>query len=114
MALKRPGSIRKALDHLPKGLDETYNRIVRAIEDGGQDDGPIAQRCLLWIAGAFTPLTLDQLEEAIMIETERSSLNNDEGVRDPRDIVVACGSLVFHDEKTGVVALSHYSVKVRY
>ena len=92
-----------------QGLDETYNRIVRAIEDGGQDDGSIAQRCLLWIAGAFTPLTLDQLEEAIMIDG-RSSLNNDEGVRDPRDIVVAC----FHDEKTGVVALSHYSVKVRY
>jgi hypothetical protein len=30
---------------------------------------------------------------------------------DPMDIVAACGSLVIYNEKTGVVALSHYSVK---
>ncbi|OJA07585.1 hypothetical protein AZE42_08996 [Rhizopogon vesiculosus] len=111
MALKSPDSVRRALDHLPKGLDETYDRIIRAIEQRGPDDGPIAQRCLLWLAGAFTPLTLDQLEEAIMIETGWSSLNEGKGVMDPRDIVVACGSLVIYDEKTRVIALSHYSVK---
>jgi len=110
--LKRPDSIRKAINDLPAGLDETYDRIIRAIEDGGKDDGPIAQRCLLWLAGAFTPLTLAQLDEAIMIETGRSSLNNDKGVIEPTDIVVACRSLVIYNEMTGVVALSHYSVKV--
>jgi hypothetical protein len=67
---------------------------------------------LLWLAGALSPLTLDQLNEAIMIEVGQSNLNPKRGVIDPMDIMTACGSLVTYDEKTGVVALSHYSVKV--
>jgi hypothetical protein len=112
MTCKRPDSIRKALDDLPAGLYETYDRIIHSIEERGKDDGPIAQRCLLLLAGAFTPLTLDQLNEAMMIEVGRSSLNEDLGVVDTMDIVTACGSLVSYNETNGVVALSHYSVKV--
>ncbi|KAG0694295.1 hypothetical protein DFH29DRAFT_838658, partial [Suillus ampliporus] len=47
----------------------------------------------------------------MMIEVGRSSLNPDLGVIDCMDIVVACGSLVAYDEATGVITLSHYSVK---
>ncbi|KAG1778802.1 hypothetical protein EV702DRAFT_1195823 [Suillus placidus] len=111
MKCKRPDSIRKALDDLPARLYETYDRIIHSIEERGQDDGPIAQRCLLLLAGAFTPLTLNQLNEAMMIEVGRPSLNEKLGVTDTMDIVAACGSLVTYDEKTGVVALSHYSVQ---
>ncbi|KAG2361076.1 hypothetical protein BDR07DRAFT_92659 [Suillus spraguei] len=111
MTCKRPASIRKALDDLPAGLYETYNRIIRCIEERGEDDGLIAQRCLLFVAGTFTPLTLDQLNEAMMIEVGQTSLNQDLGVTNPMDIVAACGSLVAYNEKTGIVALSHYSVK---
>ncbi|KAG2361082.1 hypothetical protein BDR07DRAFT_1410806 [Suillus spraguei] len=77
---KRPDSIRKALDDLPAGLYETYDRIIHSIDERGKDDGPIAQRCLLFLA-------------------------------DTMDIIAACGSLVTYNEKTGIVALSHYSVK---
>ncbi|KAG1819004.1 uncharacterized protein BJ212DRAFT_68873 [Suillus subaureus] len=114
MTCKRPDSIRKALDDLPAGLYETYDRIIHSIEERGKDDGPIAQRCLLLLAGAFTPLTLDQLNEAMMIEIGRATLDEDLGVMDTMDIVGACGSLVTYNEKTGVVALSHYSVKVSF
>ncbi|KAG2068548.1 hypothetical protein BDR04DRAFT_1143813 [Suillus decipiens] len=55
---------------------------------------------------------LDQLNEVMMIEVGQSNLNPDLGVIDPMDIVVACTSLVTYNEKTGVVNLSHYSVKV--
>ncbi|KAG2040629.1 hypothetical protein BDR03DRAFT_1007827 [Suillus americanus] len=51
------------------------------------------------------------LNEAMMIEVGQSNLNPDLGVMDPMDIVAACGSLVTYNEKTRVVALSHYSVK---
>jgi ankyrin repeat protein len=110
MTCKRPDSIRKALDDLPAGLYETYDRIIHSIEERGKDDGPIAQRCLLFVTGAFTPLTLDELNEAMMIEVGRPSLNEDLGVADTMDIVAACGSLVTYNENTRVVALSHYSV----
>ncbi|KAG1872450.1 hypothetical protein DFJ58DRAFT_741853 [Suillus subalutaceus] len=51
------------------------------------------------------------LNEAMMIEVGQSNLSPDLGVMDPMDIVTACGSLVTYNENTGVVALSHYSVK---
>ncbi|KAG2076221.1 hypothetical protein BDR04DRAFT_1090139 [Suillus decipiens] len=111
VACKTPGSIRKALDDLPAGLDETYDRIIFSIEEKWKDDGPIAQRCLLLLAGAFIPLTLDQLNEAMMIEVGRPSLNEDLRVMDTMDIIAACGSLVAYNANTGIVSLSHYSVK---
>ncbi|KAG2751657.1 hypothetical protein P692DRAFT_20674847, partial [Suillus brevipes Sb2] len=108
---KRHIDIETALDNLPEGLYETYDRIILAIKQRGRSDNQIA-RCLLWLAGALSPLTLDQLNEAIMIEVGQSNLNPKRGVIDPMDIMTACRSLVTYDEKTGVVALSHYSVKV--
>ncbi|KAG1720150.1 hypothetical protein EDB19DRAFT_1965798 [Suillus lakei] len=111
MVCKRHVDIEIALDNLPAGLHETYDRIIQAIQKRGQGDDQIVRSCLLWLAITFTPLTLDQLHEAMMIKVGQSSLNSDLGVISPMDIVVACGNLVTYDEKTGVVALSHYSVK---
>jgi hypothetical protein len=112
VACKRHVDIEAALDNLPAGLYETYDRIIQAIKQRGRSDEQITQNCLFWLAGTFTPLTLDQLNEAMMIEVGQSNLNPDLGVTDPMDIVAACGSLVTYNEKTRVVALSHYSVKV--
>ncbi|KAG2361071.1 hypothetical protein BDR07DRAFT_1610413 [Suillus spraguei] len=111
VACKRHVDIEAALDNLPAGLYETYDRIIQAIKQRGRSDDQIARSCLLWLAGTFTPLTLDQLNEAMTIEVGRSNLNPNLGVMDPMDIVTACGSLVSYNEKTGIVALSHYSVK---
>ncbi|KAG0692612.1 hypothetical protein DFH29DRAFT_1084611 [Suillus ampliporus] len=66
---------------------------------------------LALLAGTFDPLTLDELNEAMMIEVGESRLNRDLRVNVPMDIVVACGSLVAYDEETRIVSLSHYSVK---
>ncbi|KAG1793063.1 uncharacterized protein HD556DRAFT_517086 [Suillus plorans] len=111
VACKRRIDIEAALDNLPAGLYETYDRIIQAIKRRGRSDYQIARSCLLWLAGTFTPLTLDQLNEAMMIKVGQSNLNPDLGVMDPMDIVAACGSLVTYNEKTQVVTLSHYSVK---
>jgi len=112
MTCKRRIDIEAALDNLPAGLYETYDRIIQAIKQRGPSDDQIARSCLLWLAGTFTPLTLDQLNEAMMIEVGQSDLNPDLGVMDPMDVVAACGSLVTYNEKTRIVSLSHYSVKV--
>ncbi|KAG2076223.1 hypothetical protein BDR04DRAFT_1090142 [Suillus decipiens] len=111
VACKRHIDIEAALDNLPAGLYETYDRIIQAIKQRGRSDEQISRSCLLWLAGTFTPLTLDQLNEAMMIEVGQSNLNPNLGAMDPMDIVAACGSLVTYNEKTGVITLSHYSVK---
>ncbi|KAG1889972.1 hypothetical protein F4604DRAFT_641734 [Suillus subluteus] len=111
VACKKPVDIEPTLDKIPAGLNETYNRIIEAIGRRGPRDNQIAHSCLLWLAGAFTPLTFDQLNEAMMIEVGRPKLNLNYGVKNPMDIVAACGGLVTYDKTTGVVALFHPSVK---
>ncbi|KAG1871313.1 hypothetical protein DFJ58DRAFT_722735 [Suillus subalutaceus] len=103
--------IEPTLDKIPAGLYETYNRIIEAIGRRGPRDNQIAHSCLLWLAGAFTPLVFYQLNGAMMIEVGQPKLNLNYGVKNPMDIVAACGSLVTYDEKTRVVALFHHSVK---
>ncbi|KAG1889986.1 hypothetical protein F4604DRAFT_1949820 [Suillus subluteus] len=111
VACKKTVDIEPTLDKIPAGLYETYNRIIEAIGRRGPRDNQIAHSCLLWLAGAFTSLTFDQLNEVMMIEVGRPKLNLNYGVKNPMDIVAACGSLVTYDEKTRVVALFHHSVK---
>ncbi|KAG1832856.1 hypothetical protein DFJ58DRAFT_671020 [Suillus subalutaceus] len=112
VACKRLVDIKEALNNLPAGLYETYDRVFQTIKQRGRSDDQIARSYLLWLAGALTPLMLDQLKEAMMIEVGKSKLNPNLGVMDPLDIVAACGNLVAYDKKTSAVALSHYSVKV--
>jgi hypothetical protein len=54
--------IRAALEQLPKGLDETYQRCMRRIEDT-KDLSPI--KALKWISYATRPLHIEELREAI-------------------------------------------------
>jgi hypothetical protein len=52
--------------------------------------------------------------EALRIDLERSTLNNDMAPMHETNLLRACGSLVTHNEETGIVELSHFSVKVGY
>jgi ankyrin repeat protein len=58
-----PG-IEKALQTLPKGLDETYERILLSIKP---DNIAIIATMLKWISLAMFPLTVPQLAEAMRI-----------------------------------------------
>lgn len=66
----------------------------------------------MWLVTSLAPLTLPQLVEALKIEYGKLTLNDDLSVMHDADLLEICGSLVNFDEKTGLVALSHYSVQV--
>ncbi|EIM86656.1 uncharacterized protein STEHIDRAFT_156959 [Stereum hirsutum FP-91666 SS1] len=67
--LSRLSDLLMALGSLPKGLHETYERILeRIINDKRKESRVVAQRVLGWIIGAHRPLTLTEVEEAIKIE----------------------------------------------
>ncbi|KAF9242323.1 ankyrin repeat-containing domain protein [Melanogaster broomeanus] len=104
------GDIRTVLDTLPTGLFETYGRILSTIEEK-EFDGAVASRALMWLVAALEPLTLFQLGEALKLELGRPTLNNDIAPMHDIDILDICGSLLSYDEKSGIVFLSHYSVK---
>ncbi|KAF9224620.1 ankyrin [Gyrodon lividus] len=104
------GEIRKTLRSLPIGLDETYERILLTI-DGKEFQGKLVRRALFWLVAALRPLHLPDIIEALKIDLERRTLNEDIGPMSEIVFLDACGSLVTHNEETGVVSLSHFSVK---
>ena len=103
--------VRDALDNLPEGLDETYERILLAI-DTKYREGQLARRALTWLVAALRPLRISELMECLSIKLETRTLDSDSGPMHCGALLDACGSLVSYTEKTGIVILSHFSVKV--
>ncbi|KAG2106634.1 ankyrin repeat-containing domain protein [Suillus discolor] len=103
--------ISDSLKSLPKGLYETYDRILQAIEEAGPDRRSIVERTLMWLVASLEPLNLYQLVEALSIEIGSTTLNQNLSVMSPTDLLEICSFLVSFDERTCVVTLSHYSVR---
>lgn len=103
----------KALDDLPEGLDETYERILRAIDTKARE-GQLALRALVWLVAALRPLRIDELMEGLAVDLEQRTLDHSVGPMHREALLSACGSLVTYNEKTSMIILSHFSVKVSF
>jgi ankyrin repeat protein len=113
--------LRKALATLPPTLDQTYDRILCAISEA---DSKYAMRILRWLVCSIRPLCVEEVAEAVAIDTSRSpAFDPDEILEDPLDVLSICGGLVtltttsksdlydrpFNSQR--IVALAHYSVQ---
>jgi len=74
--------------------------------------GQLAQRALIWLMAALRPLRLVEIMEALSINLRTRTLDADIGPMHRGALLDACGSLVTYTEKTGIIILSHASVKV--
>ncbi|EGE85243.1 hypothetical protein RJZ56_001812 [Blastomyces dermatitidis] len=104
--LRTNSSIKFALRGLPRDLDETYERILSRISE---PDIPLARQALLWLAYSSRPLTLTELAEGAVLRPNITTLDPEDRLRDPEDILEACGSLVSIDGPH--VILAHNSVR---
>lgn len=87
------GKVRRALKDLPKTLDETYARILYAIEEG--QNAEVALKILTWLSYAERPLTTTEVSQVTGIVTgEECRFDKDEVVEDSNDILRICSSLV--------------------
>ncbi|KAG6377683.1 ankyrin repeat-containing domain protein [Boletus reticuloceps] len=101
--------VRNALNSLPEGLDETYERILLRI-DMKHREGQLARRALTWLVAAVRPLQISELMEGLSINLQTRTLDRDSGPMHHGALLEACGSLVTCSEKTGIIVLSHFSV----
>ena len=99
--------VHNALTSLPRGLSETYNRILDGILP---ENEVLATRALRWLAYAMVPLSLVELVEAIAVDEDSPSLDGLQKLFVPEDIFDICGSLVRRSEVTGMLGLAHGSV----
>ena len=124
--------LRKALVELPPTLDETYDRILCAIDN---DHSTYALRILHWLAFSARPLLIEEVAEVVAIDPERDpAFDKEQVLEDPLDALTVCSSLLSVSNEEGpsskeeedslpeemerpskpsrrVVALAHYSVK---
>ncbi|KAK0968242.1 hypothetical protein LTR54_018228 [Friedmanniomyces endolithicus] len=86
--------VRRALRDLPKTLDNTYARILSRIDEG--QNAEEALKILRSLAYAERPLTANEVLEVTGILTEKDSshFDEDEVLRDSRDSLRICFSLV--------------------
>ena len=106
--LSRDSARRAAIDCLPRGLPETYKRILDRVDT--VDNAEIGRRALAWLLYSMRPLRLSHLATAASIDPgfpfdSEQRLGDDETIRD------ICGSLIKINTETNIVELSHISVK---
>ncbi|UKZ71720.1 uncharacterized protein TrAtP1_012668 [Trichoderma atroviride] len=108
---RSPAEIRRALEQLPQGLDETYERILRSIDPVYQTQ---AASCLKWLAFSLCTLTVDELAEIFILRPENDTMiDEDDRVFNSEDVLVYLHGLIIveMDRETKYVRLSHYSIK---
>jgi len=109
-----PGRIRRALDELPKSLDETYER---TLEDIGDQNWEYAHRLFQCVAAASRPLSVKELAEFLAFDFEAESTPEyleDWRPEDPGHAVLStCSSLltVVGVDESRVIQFAHFSVK---
>jgi ankyrin repeat protein len=106
--------VRRTLEELPKSLEETYERILKGIDQANRED---AYRLLQCLAVAVRPLHIEELVAALAVESNKGGLprlNADWRWEDRGESALsACSQLVtvISNNDSRVVQFSHSSVK---
>jgi hypothetical protein len=109
-----PGAVTKALDTLPKTLDETYNRILSQIDSEYLDD---ACRLLQWLVYSKRTMFLDELADVLTITLgPEPYFDVDSRLDNTRNVLTICSSFIqisAPEEASGCeeIRLAHSSVK---
>ncbi|KAL0633008.1 hypothetical protein Q9L58_008114 [Maublancomyces gigas] len=100
--------IREVLRSLPKGLTETYTRILERVSKSRKPD--VAKRVFHWLTVARRPLLLDELAESTALEPGRVW---DERYRPTSNerVLQNCGNLVLLRREDNTVQFAHSTVK---
>lgn len=88
---ERSKEVRRTLDCLPRALEETYNRILSHVSPA---DEILLHKVLSWLAFAFSPLTLEELWEAVAVEPGASNIDAKSRLRSPQDLLSLAHSLI--------------------
>jgi hypothetical protein len=84
--------LQKSLQNLPRTLDETYDRILCAIDD---DYYGYASSILQWLAFSARPLQMEEVAETVAITIDGTPIfDKDQVLTDPSDVLRICSSLV--------------------
>ncbi|KUJ13873.1 uncharacterized protein LY89DRAFT_753194 [Mollisia scopiformis] len=103
-------TIRAALRNLPKGLDDTYDRMLQGVAPQYQQR---VAGVLKWLAFSLRPLTLDEVAEAFILDPEKEvPFDEDERIF---NVLTHLTGLVIQvpigDDGDPQIQLAHFSIK---
>ena len=105
-----PRAVRTALENLPAGLEDTYQKVLQRIDSQNADDREMANTVLLWLCCAQRPLTLSELQHALSLDTD--CLEFDPQSVTEQDLLLSiCAGLVIVDPESGIIRLVHYTAQ---
>jgi ankyrin repeat protein len=102
--------VRKALENLPKELDDTYDEAMQRIWSQDEEDAKLAEQVLSWISYAFTPLTVIKVQHALAAESGDEDFDED-ALPDEDVLVSVCAGLVTIDQESKIIRLVHYTTQ---
>jgi hypothetical protein len=97
-------SVRRTLEELPHGLDAIYDDAMHRIESQTPECVEIAKKVLCWVAFSLRPLSIPELQHALVIEPGLCELEHDD-FPDDEMMISACAGLVVVETKTNMVRL---------
>lgn len=112
---RTPLAMRSALSTMPMTLNDSYARVLSSISsETGSQDHILLRKTLLWLCFAARPLTLLELSDAVVIDEtteDMTDLGDDSRLFEPSCLIDLAQGLVLYDSTSGIVSLSHSSVK---
>ena len=100
--------VEAALDDIPKGLNTTYTRMLRQIDNQEPYMRALALRCFAWVIHAKRPLSAPELQDAVA--TESPCRNREDLELDEVNVILkACANLIV--EEDDIIRPIHYSVQ---
>lgn len=104
---RTPLAIKAALEAVPPTLEQTYCNILRRIPS---EDRVLAKKAFLWMAFSVRALYFEELCEAVILDEESGTVDEDARLLQPEDLLQVCSSLVSFDTEESTVVLAHSSV----
>ncbi|KAL8704702.1 MAG: hypothetical protein Q9201_002164 [Fulgogasparrea decipioides] len=100
-----------SLQSVPKGLDETYIRILARIRQGNSGDIETIKRMFFWLTHSLKPLTIVELADAITLHPGQKTMDFSAVATEPLDLLQFSGGLITTMEDGKTVCLAHFSIK---
>ncbi|KAF2848266.1 ankyrin [Plenodomus tracheiphilus IPT5] len=106
--VQRDQAVEEALKSLPHDLTDTYVRILDRIERQGTSMRDLALNCLAWTIYARRPLSTQELQHALAIES-KCKAQQELQFNSTQVILEACGNLL--EEANGRIRPIHHTVQ---
>ncbi|KAH6912446.1 hypothetical protein BKA70DRAFT_1144284 [Coprinopsis sp. MPI-PUGE-AT-0042] len=97
-----PRRVMERLETLPAKLDVLYDEAFRRIEMQPEEHASLAKHILLWVVYAYSPLTVDDLQYAVMSDPRVDWEDPDSYVPESLLTSVCCGLITVEEDQNHV------------